>query len=187
MGNTNELRLMFLSVSEFDSGNAIRGAFLTTDGLTKPLEFRCTTPIRPTPLQKILYGEALREHILVELIAFPLYQAAREKPAMLLVAEKTFLPLRKRLEIPVLWVGKHADSANVLPQEAKADDYIVTSPSGSFEPIFVTAHRDFLSELAEARKKLADVMAERDLLEPFQRLAVALDHIHKQKVGEKDS
>jgi hypothetical protein len=32
-----------------------------------PLEFRCTTPVKPTPIQKIIYGSLLDQYIGVEL------------------------------------------------------------------------------------------------------------------------
>jgi hypothetical protein len=165
-----DTRFMFLAVSAFDSNSAIRGAFVTTDVLTKPLEFRCTTPIRPTKLQKILYGDSLREHLLVELIAVPLFQAAKEKPAVVLVTDSSFLPLRRKFEVPVLWVGKHADAASVLPQEANAEDHVVTSPTGSYEPVAVTTHRDFIAEAQDARKLLAPLMGPRGLTRPVEGL-----------------
>ena len=36
------------------------------------MEFRCTAPVRPNPLQRTLYGRTLLPHIAVELIGAPL-------------------------------------------------------------------------------------------------------------------
>jgi hypothetical protein len=89
MANVSEIRLMFMKSCQFESGKAYRGAFLTTDRVTKPLEFRCTSPVTPTTLQKIVYGAFLQQHMLIDLIGLPLWKAATEKPiAMILVSEK---------------------------------------------------------------------------------------------------
>ena len=72
----------FLGYREFDDGKAYRGAILVTDESSKPLEFRCTAPVRPTNLQRTLYGKSLLPHILTELIAVPLIASMREKPQL---------------------------------------------------------------------------------------------------------
>ena len=75
MQNGNETvdqktRLAFLGYSEFDKG--YRGGILVTDEWGKPLEFRCTSPVHPNPVQRTLYGQTLLPHIAVELIGAPL-------------------------------------------------------------------------------------------------------------------
>ena len=68
----DENTLMFLYVHKYDEQASYRGAFLSTDENTTPTEFRCTNIIKPTKLQRTLYGKILEEHIYVELIASPL-------------------------------------------------------------------------------------------------------------------
>ena len=68
MSTQDDVRLMFISTKDFADGEAIRGGMLVTDAQTKPLEFRCTDPVRPTSLQKVLYGKMLENHVLVTLI-----------------------------------------------------------------------------------------------------------------------
>jgi len=53
------------------------GALLITDDLGKPEEFRVTYPVKPTTLQRQLYGDSLIPHIGIELCGKPLYQALR--------------------------------------------------------------------------------------------------------------
>lgn len=74
------LRLAFLSRASFDNGLVSHGGILVTDGETKPLEFRCTSPIRPSSLQKVLYGKTLDGHMALELIGLPLIKRLSEKP-----------------------------------------------------------------------------------------------------------
>jgi hypothetical protein len=65
---SSALRLAFLSRASFDNGVVSRGEILVTDGETKPLEFRCTSRIRPSSLQKVLYGKTLDGHMALDLI-----------------------------------------------------------------------------------------------------------------------
>lgn len=177
-------RLIFLATCDFDSGAVTRGAFLATDTLTKPLEFRCTSAVRPTELQKILYGDALRRHMLVELIGLPLLRAASEAADLILVRDFLLLSMRTQVETPVLWVGKHGESSAVLPEDASAEEHAVTSPTGQFEPMFALAHAEHREELRGARGLLSEVAKTSNVLEPFQRVEVALRHVHEQNVGE---
>ena len=68
--SNNKKRLAFLGYSEFDKG--YRGGILVTDEWGKRVEFRCTAPVRPNPVQRTLYGRTLLPHIAVELIGAPL-------------------------------------------------------------------------------------------------------------------
>jgi len=76
----DEHTLMFLHVYKYDEQASYRGAFLSTDTNTTPIEFRCTNIIKPTKLQRTLYGKILEEHIYVELIASPLMNSATKQP-----------------------------------------------------------------------------------------------------------
>src|ERR1035441_1934337 len=89
--------IAFLGFREFDDGEAYRGAILVTDESSKPLEFRCTAPVRPTQLQRTLYGKSLLPHVLTELIAMPLISSVREKPQLILIAEDAFFDVRQKV------------------------------------------------------------------------------------------
>lgn len=105
MNNVDELKLMFLTSQDFSKGAAVRGGMLVTDNQAKPLEFRCTSPIRPTGLQRVLYGQMLDTHILLTLIGIPLVRSASERPSIILVRDKRFLALRDKVDVPVVWLG----------------------------------------------------------------------------------
>jgi hypothetical protein len=92
----DDTHLLFVASQRFESGKAIRGAFLLTDCDTKPLEFRCTNPIRPTSLQTVLYGQMLDSHLMLELIGLPLVNSLKQSPTLILVQEPGLLGLRNR-------------------------------------------------------------------------------------------
>lgn len=174
MPETDSVRLAFLDIELFDNGAAIRGAVLITDLDTKPYEFRITSPVRPSLLQKVLYGNTLDDYVHIELIGIPLLRELREKMNLVLVAKPALLRMRPKLSTPVALLRHDSKSASDTPDVGDNSLKIVT----------ITTHRDFSADTAAAQSLLASVMQKRDLLEPFERLKVALAEAHKQKVGE---
>lgn len=173
MAEQSDLRLAFLDTVFFDSGSAIRGAILITDGETKPYEFRCTSPVRPTQLQRILYGNTLEGYVYVELIGVPLIKAAKEKPTMVLVRNPVLLRIRPHISYPVALL--RIDQKSSVNEDAGGE--------GDHKFFTFVTHRDFPGETASIQSALAPLTQRADLLEPFERLKVALLEAHKQNVG----
>lgn len=179
----DEIHLLFIASQRFESGKAIRGAFLLTDGDTKPLEFRCTNPIRPTSLQTVLYGQMLDSHLLVELIGLPLVNSLKQPPTLILVQEPGLLALRQRANVPVLQIAK--ESAIAVEGDGNGGrTAMLSSASGKFDPVVLVAQKDFGADIAEGTPVLTKVFNRFDLLEPFQRVITALEQVHQQKIGE---
>jgi len=51
-------RLAFVNISIYEDGS-VRGGVLVTDLETRPYEFRVTSPVKPTSIQRILYGKTI--------------------------------------------------------------------------------------------------------------------------------
>lgn len=164
---TDEQRLLFLAHKHFEQGTATRGGALVTNEQTRPLEFRCTSPIRPTEYQRALYGDTLEDTIFEDLIAKPLIEKAGDSVSLVVVEDERFLAVRPELDVPV---------ARVVPApEAGAED----GPS-------IEVHPDFEGE-REAVKAMLHAVQEQgvDLLEPFERIRRVLDQAHDRKVGDE--
>lgn len=186
MSDNNELRLMFLASQDFEKAEAVRGAMLVTDDQTKPLEFRCTSPIRPTRLQKILYGKLLHPHMLIELIAIPLLRSATEQPDIILVRDKDLLNLQDQdtVNAPVVWIGVNEE--DIGADEGGTDDSpLITSETGKFEPIVIRGAPGKVEEVRTAKQLLTQVFARHNLLEPFERIRNALEQVHNEQAGNK--
>ncbi len=174
----SDMKLLFLASARFEKGEAIRGGALVTDSTTKPLEFRCTDPIRPSALQRTLYGGMLDEHVLVELIAKPLHRSLTIKPTLVLVREPHMLLLRPSVDLPVLCVATDKDFAGLHANAGSQSPILLSSASGRFEPVVITAHADHEEERDSQRAALAEVFGRHNLLEPFERIATALQQVH---------
>jgi hypothetical protein len=166
MADTQEIRLAFIEVAIFSDGS-IRGGILTTDIETRPFEFRVTSPIKPTQVQQILYGASLKDYVYGELICAPLVKATKEKLSMVLTKDNYLIAIRPLVPTPVILI--HSSG---------------TQASDGIKPVTLSSHRNFQNELAFAQTILTPVMQKHDLLEPFERLRLAIHEIHRVGLGE---
>lgn len=176
----DNFNIAFLESCRLDNDSTIRGALLLTDVQTKPLEFRVTAPIRPNPFQKTLYGNTLFEHILVELIGIPLLKALKEKPNLILVRDHLFLSINEKIETPAIRLFKETEVQFGNNKNAQP----LTSLTGKFEPILIETSKNVETQLPEIRKQLVEIFKKSNLLEPFERIIVACNQVHSQRVGE---
>lgn len=66
-GKQDNKFLGFLSIEESEEKDRYIGCLLITDLNGVPQEFRCTHPVKPTSMQKPLYGKSLVPYIGIEL------------------------------------------------------------------------------------------------------------------------
>jgi hypothetical protein len=176
-------RIAFLGYTEFDNGASYRGAILITDDWGKPLEFRCTAPVKPNAVQRTLYGQTLLPHVLVELIGAPLLQAVQERPEIIVVQESLFFDVRHKTETPVVRLRRQGTDVKLSGEDGeKVKPVVMASESGKFDPIIVEAHWQFTGDLDYSREKLHELFGRWDLVEPFERLTKGLEYVHQQKV-----
>lgn len=157
-----DLRIAFIDVILFEDG-AIRGGVLVTDIETRPYEFRVTSPIKPTQLQKLLYGASLTEYVYGQLIGLPLLRHVREKISLAICVRENLLIARPGLQFPLV----------VLKKSSRDDSVVVQS------------HRDFPGEQAHAELIIHDMMQRHDIGEPFNRLKLAVSEVHTQRIDQK--
>lgn len=165
MTETQEIRLAFIDVAVF-SDASIRGGILTTDIQIRPYEFRITSPIKPTQMQQILYGTSLKDYVYGELICAPLVKATKEKLSIVLVRESYILAMRPLVSVPVILVhqdGKYSGE--------------------SFKSVTFSGHKNFQNELSFAQTILTPIMQNLNLIEPFERLKLALNEAHRMGVA----
>jgi hypothetical protein len=68
-----------------DAAGAFLGAILLTDYRARPQHYAYVQPVKPTKMQRILYGTTLDEHIKVDVIAKKLWEGLPTKPDVLFV------------------------------------------------------------------------------------------------------
>jgi hypothetical protein len=176
-------KIAFLGYMEFDNGASYRGAILITDDWGKPLEFRCTAPVKPNPVQKTLYGQTLLPHVLVELVGAPLLQAVQERPEIIVIQESLFFDLRHKTETPMVRLWRQGADVKLSGEEGeRSKPVVVASESGKFDPVVMETHWKFGGDMDFSRERLRELFGRWDLVEPFERLSKGLEYVHQQKV-----
>jgi hypothetical protein len=156
----DQLRLGFLTAVEEAEGGVV-GGLLVTNRFGRPLEFQCTTPVRPNRTQQILYGPTLRPYLLAEVIGRTLLDKVGVKPHLVLTESLELLDLRQHVPMAV---------ACLIPRDVQ------TGESGllSLGQQRLRFHDDYPDDIREIERRREQVPDSADLLEPFERIREAL-------------
>jgi hypothetical protein len=172
--------LAFLESYTLSDKEGIMGAILVTDMDTKPVEFRVTAPITPTNFQRTLYGKVLMEHILVELISAPLLNAVSLDLDLIIVRNPLFLAANDRQGVRVV---RLFDKNETVSREGSAKEELITNNRDNIK-IYAEISKKYESELPQIKDNLKSIAEDRNLLEPFERLKIACEQVHLQKMGD---
>lgn len=167
------LRLGFLTTLE-QTNDCFVGGLLITNHLGRPLEFQCTTPVRPNSTQKILYGPTLKPFVMSELIGKTLYERADVKPDLLLVEDDDLLNLRDLIDAPVACLHASAE----VPVLAGSSEF----GEWDEEPLMLGRQHLRLHHAHDVDRrsilKRSHLLPEKaDLEEPFERVREALQEV----------
>jgi hypothetical protein len=157
-----------------------RGASLVVDFRGIPMDFRYTDPIRPTRLERILYGSALEIYLREELILESLIGAVEVKPALWICREAELLaPLKSATKGKVLFLTSSSrsplEAAGSLENAGESGvAYMVQADSVSapLRAAFPDNTRE--DEVRQAVGLLVEAAKTMELLEPFGRIQKAL-------------
>ncbi len=168
----------FLSLIETEAKDGYLGAILVTDAQGIPQEFRCTHPVKPTTVQRSLYGDTLLPHIGINLCGIPLIKVIQTKPALILVRYASFLPIRSASLCPVAVVQRAGTTIEVhTPTDQSPLIRIrLESPIARFQPVVIETSK---AESQTVQALLQTKFAGLDPLEPFERIISAVQLLNK--------
>ena len=175
--------LGYVSLVETDTKDGYLGAILVMDCNGVPKEFRATFPVKPTIVQKTLYGDTLENYIGVELCGKPLIQSASHKMNMLAVNRESLLGIRVATEFPVLLfqrAGEALEISSAMESQETGSLLQIKSNSGRFQPITVSAFHSSPGDVQSAFPLMDEVFSAIDLFEPFERIERALQVLASQ-------
>jgi len=175
--------LGFLALYETSSHDGYLGAILITDLHGIPQEFRCTHPVKPTTIQKPLYGDTLQPYIGVKLCGIPLIESIQNKPSLIVVREEFLLDVRTACPCPVILIrraGEVIDIGTSDSPETTLKRERIDCSTGRFQPIVFSPHPDFDDDMLFVRETLEIIFPYFDLLEPFERMSKAIEVLSKQ-------
>lgn len=179
-----ETTLAYFAVRSTQDEEGYIGAILVVDNHGIPKEFRCTHPVRPTLVQKALYGNNLERHIGFELCGKPLLGELTSHPVACLVESPRMLGLRESVPLPVIHVQRLGETLGVSSQtEGDSGDLVerLHSEANDFQPLAIHCYTGFENDIVETLSALRHVFQYVDLIEPFERLTTAVTVL-----GERD-
>jgi hypothetical protein len=106
------------------------GAYLIVSMLGRPLEFHCTTPLRPSRAQEILYGPTLQPYLLGEQISAALLSAAKLTPQLILIDQPVMLLVRPQARVPLALVLAEPQHGACVASQPESDDVSIASNAG---------------------------------------------------------
>lgn len=175
--------LGFLSLYETSSHDVYLGAILITDLQGIPQEFRCTHPVKPTTIQKPLYGDTLEPYIGVNLCGIPLIKSIQNEPSIIVVYKDFLLGVRTASPCPVIFIRRAGEAIDIKPSdssETTSKRERIDCPTGKFQPIVCASHPDYDDDITSAKENLEKIFNYLDPLEPFERMAKAIEVLSKQ-------
>ncbi|MBR1672802.1 MAG: hypothetical protein IJ702_07735 [Fretibacterium sp.] len=157
----------------------IRGASLVVDLRGIPMDFRYTDPIRPSRLERVLYGSALDTYLREELVLQSLLGAVEVKPQLWLCNDLDLVaPLKETGKVRAAFVAASSHApleavGNIEPaNEPNAILLQADAVSAPLRVAFPPASRP--DEAQQAAGLLVEASKTMELLEPFTRIQKAL-------------
>jgi hypothetical protein len=152
------------------------GGYLVTNAWGRPLEFRLSSAVQPNRVQQILYAGTLPAYVCGDLIGKALVDKANVAVQLVISDREPALDLRRKLEVPVLWLA----AADDLRAAALAASGAGVTPVPGRAPLL--CHPGFLADVPVARELLARLDGALDLAEPFARIREAIGEARKMGV-----
>ena len=161
------------------SEGSYRGAALVVDFRGIPLCFHYTDPIKPSRLERVLYGNALEVYLREELILESLLNAVEVKPSLWVCREPDLLgPLKALTKGKVLFLSHSIrspmDAAGNVESGGEPWVYMVQADSVSAPLRVVFPENTKEEEVKQTAVVLVDAAKTMELLEPFGRIQKAL-------------
>jgi len=172
-------KIGFFSLYDTDTADSFVGGMLITDENGIPLEFKCTHAVKPTSIQKSLYGDKLKPHIAVTLCGIPLLNNISNKPDILFVNIPFILGLRPETKIPTLLIKRAGESINLNSQENQSEKQRIEHESGEFQAIIIQSHPDYKEESTSFSIRINQLFSNFDLIEPFERMKKSIEILGK--------
>jgi hypothetical protein len=171
------------------------GGYLIVSPLGRPLEFHCTSPVRPSRAQEILYGPTLQTYLLGEQISGALLKAATLTPRLVITDVAGMLVARVNLGCPMALIVSQPTPTGATELLANDDTgHIVAFGAGERKPEAGTGSKllsvgdyelvlpvGFEAERHAVAEIAAQLSQQVDLSEPFGRIHEAIREA--QRIG----
>lgn len=177
----------FLTVVEHPQ-HGLFGGYLLLNAAARPLEFHCTTPLKPNRAQEILYGPTLRPFLYGEQIGQALLAKGTIQPQVVCVDQPDALAARAFTAVPLALLlpddgeevnGEQAQSGGgpMLRVDTPHSGVSLVTFQGGRRRLAVS--REHRADEALVRERLSELAEHFDLREPFDRIREAIEEAQR--------
>jgi hypothetical protein len=165
-----QIRLGFMTAVEIGDRNFV-GGLLVTDRFGRPLEFQCTTPVKPNRTQELLYGPTLVPFILGDLLGKALLDRVSVKPSLIMTSRVEMLQLRTKVTIPIIYdeASTESDSKSATGNTARSARQEIRIGRQTFR-----MHDEFTDDRSVIEKISLQLSDDANMHEPLERVGDAL-------------
>jgi hypothetical protein len=156
----------FLTTVE-SPAHGLFGGYLLVDSIGRPLEFHCTTPVKVSRAQQILYGATLSGHLHGRQIGASLLAESTTTPLAILTDSEALLHVRAHTSLTVVYVGPAG------AQAGQSDRHDATVTVGG---ITVCLPGGVSTAVVAGLEGLSGAV---DLREPFERIRAAIEEAQR--------
>lgn len=159
------------------------GGYLLLNRSGRPLEFHCTTPIKPNRAQEILYGPTLEAFLYGEQIGQTLLEKAKIEPNLVCTDREPVLAVREHVSLPMVLVL--SEECPTAGQGGQLDPPDVPPPGGHDLRTFragryhLAVPGQFDGDREKIIQRLARLPGSFDLAEPFTRICQAIEEAQR--------
>ncbi len=158
--STAAATLGFLTAVEH-APHGLFGGYLLLNTAGQPVEFHCTTPVKASRIQQILYGPTLEPFLYGEQIGATLVTKSAASPLLLVVDRTELLAVRPHIRVP---------TALVMTAETGENGARMTIGNNLLQ----LARQD-IDQWQSIAERLAVLDESFDLAEPFERIRAAIE------------
>ena len=178
-GGASVQALGFLTVLEHPQ-HGLFGGYLLLNLSGRPLEFHCTTPIKPNRAQQILYGPTLGPYLYGEQIGQTLVAKSSSRPLAVYTDLPAVMAVREHIDLPVGLVSTESEAGqgtSTLELQFRLDGpQSIAAPAAlKVGRNQVTVSASFVEDHGVISKHLAELPDHFDLFEPFGRIREAIE------------
>jgi hypothetical protein len=166
----DQIRLGFMTAIDIGDRSFV-GGLLVTDRFGRPLEFQCTTPVKPNRTQELLYGPTLVPFILGELLGKALLDRVSVKPSLVMTSRAEMLQLRSKVDIPVIYdeAFLQAEQKTSVPDSMQLADQQIRIGRQTFR-----THENFAGDRSIVEQISQEISDDANMHEPLERVGDAL-------------
>ncbi|OQY10774.1 MAG: hypothetical protein B6I28_00245 [Fusobacteriia bacterium 4572_132] len=152
------------------------GGIMITDVRGIPIEFKYTDPIKPTKIQKILYGAVLEKYLREEIIIKNLVGKLETKPDIYIINDNKNIELEKYVKKNVVLVKKTQlkEFSNVKEKKDINESEMLFQMNEGESPLRLLFGEKGISRKEEILETLIQAKENIDLIEPLERMREAL-------------